>query len=174
MKAGLAAEAADHQPATYLSSGKDGDGELQQALDLDLHGAVAVPAPSEAQLSITDSTTKAMILEENGTRERKGELNEKCRCWEEHFVSFRLSPVFVLRGDTVGIVVTTQSHDHPKRFSPTHSPYDETCDDSSPGETAGFRPFGVFIDVSAAATYADQTHRHDQQAQTQTHRSNTC
>lgn len=59
-------------------------------------------------------------------------------------------------------------------FDHSDSPYDETCDDSSPGETAGFRPFGVFIDVSAAATYADQAHRHDQQAQTQTHRSNTC
>lgn len=53
------------------------------------------------------------------------------------------------------------------------SPYDETCDDSSPRDTAGIRPFGVFTFVLLAAAQADQVHTKDQQAETQTHRTNT-
>lgn len=55
------------QPATYLSSGKERHGELQQALDLDLHGGQRTlagcqrlwkhnhPAPSHAQRSTTNN-----------------------------------------------------------------------------------------------------------------------
>lgn len=35
-------------------------------------------------------------------------------------------------------------------------PYDETCDDGSPGDTAGIGSFGVFFYVLAAAAQADQ------------------
>lgn len=54
------------------------------------------------------------------------------------------------------------------------SPYDETCDDSSPGDTAGIGPFGVFIHVPLAATQTDKVYSQNQQAQTQTHCTNTC
>lgn len=54
------------------------------------------------------------------------------------------------------------------------SPHDETRDDGSPGDTAGLWPFGVLIYLSAAAAQADQVYRKHQQAQTQTHRTNTC
>lgn len=31
------------------------------------------------------------------------------------------------------------------------SPHDQACDDGGPGDAAGLRPLGVFIDVFAAA-----------------------
>lgn len=45
--------------------------------------AVAVPSPSEAQLRIRDSTTKAMILEENSIWER-GCVTERYRQRQRH------------------------------------------------------------------------------------------
>lgn len=54
------------------------------------------------------------------------------------------------------------------------SPYDETCDDGNPGDTAGIRPFGVFIDVPAAAAQAHHVYCQNQQAHPKTNCTNTC
>lgn len=59
-------------------------------------------------------------------------------------------------------------------FHHSDSPYDETREDGSPGDTAGIGSFGVFISFLAAATQANQVYRENQQAQTHTHCTNTC
>lgn len=47
------------------------------------------------------------------------------------------------------------------------SPHDQACYDGGPGDAAGLRPLGVFVDVFAAAAQADQVDGEDQQAQAQ-------
>lgn len=59
-------------------------------------------------------------------------------------------------------------------FNHSDSPYDETCNDGSPADTAGFRSFGVIIYVLAAAAEADQVYCQKKQAQTEAHCTNTC
>lgn len=54
-----------------------------------------------------------------------------------------------------------------------YSPYDQTGDNSSPGDTAGVRPFDFLILFPSAAAQAGQIYRQYQQTQSQTHRRNT-
>lgn len=59
-------------------------------------------------------------------------------------------------------------------FDYSCSPYYEACDNSSPGGTAGIRPFGFFIQLPPAAAQTQQVHCQKQQAQTKTHSTNAC
>lgn len=49
------------------------------------------------------------------------------------------------------------------------SPKDEARHHGDPGDAAGLRPFGVLVNVRAAAAQADQVDGQDQEAQAQTH-----
>lgn len=52
------------------------------------------------------------------------------------------------------------------------SPKDEARHHGDPGDAADLGPFGVLVDVPAAAAQTDQVDGQDQQAQAQTHGAN--
>lgn len=52
------------------------------------------------------------------------------------------------------------------------SPKDEARRHGDPGDAAGLGPFGILVDVPAAAAQNDQVDGQDQQAQAQAHGTN--